>query len=328
MSGLELSLALGKDYDRMRALRTAEVTVPGVRLSTEILGITDSFQRALEFDLAEMSLSFYLALRSRLGDECPFIALPVFSSRMFRHSSVFVHTESRLGGPEDLAKGPWRVALPEYGTTMALWLRGILSDDYAADWAGSVWQAGRRSLVVDYRDYPIPPEYTLAAFDPAQPSLWQQVASGNVDMYFGRAPLGWQDGQQGVRRLFPDYRAVERDYFARTGVFPIMHLIVIRRERYEQDGWLAQPLFDAFLAAKQRALFDLQDVSTTTVALPGIGSVVEDAIADFGLDWWPYGVQRNLPTLRAALGYSARQGLLPDAELSVESLFPTELLHT
>jgi 4,5-dihydroxyphthalate decarboxylase len=257
-----------------------------------------------EFDAAEMSMSSYLLRRSR-GDDA-LVAIPVFTSRFFRHSCVFVHADSGIERPEDL-KGK-RVGVPEYQRTAAVWIRGFLQDDYGVSpsdvrwFQGGLEQTGRSEKLaieipaVDIR--PIEPDQTLSSM----------LASGELDAYIGaRAPSSFD--RQRVRRLFPNFKVDEAEYYRRTSIFPIMHTVVLRRDVLERYPWAARSLYDAFEAAKAQALAHLGSSVALAVTLPWLIAELEETQALMGADYWPYGVEPNRATLEALARYSFEQGL-------------------
>lgn len=317
-----LTLACG-GYDRTLALALGDVRPAGLDLTYLRLPVEEIFWRMTrhdEFDAAEMSMSSYLIRRSR-GDDA-LLAIPVFTSRFFRHSCIFVNAAAGIERPEDL-KGR-RVGVPEYQMTAAVWIRGFLEDDYGVRPADLRWfqggleQPGRSEKlpiqVPGVEITPITPEQTLSSL----------LAAGRLDAVLGaRAPSTF-DGRR-VKRLFPDYRTVEADYFKRTGLFPIMHTVVLRRELLARHPWVARSLYDAFSAAKARAMAELGSSVALAATLPWLVAEVESARALMGEDYWPYGVEPNRPTLEALARYSYEQGLSARV-VSVDELFAPSTL--
>lgn len=326
MPKLELTLACW-DYDRTRALMDGSVQAEGLSLNCLSLPVEETFFRMLrhrEFDVAELSLSSYLISLSR--PDPPFIAIPVFPSCMFRHSGIFVNADSGIREPKDLIGK--RVGTPEYQMTAAVWIRGILAEHHGVPvdamtyCTGGAEQPGRAeklklNLPANIRVERIGPEQTLS----------RMLRDGEIDaLYTARTPSTFLDGSGRVRRLFPDYGQVERDYHAKTGIFPIMHVIVIRRELYQAHRWIAQSLYKAFLEAQRRSYQDLAESVVLKTMLPWLNSNVEEARARMGEDFWPYSVERTRATLATLLRYSAEQGLIP-APAEPESLFAPETLE-
>lgn len=319
MPKLPLSMACC-DYDRTRAFLDGRIPVEGVDLTCLGLPVEEVFFRMLrhrEFDVAEMSLSSYVL--SLFSEKPPFIAIPVFPSRFFRHSCIYVNHNSGIREPKDLAGK--RVGTPEYQMTAGVWIRGILSDEYSVPvksvsyFNGGLEQPGRSeklalSLPADIRLQPIPETKTLAAM----------LDAGEIDaIYTAPTPSTFTHGSGAVKRLFEDYETVERAYFLKTRIFPIMHTVVIRREVYEKNPWVAQSLCKAFALAQQEVYHDLCYTSALKFMLPWLIRHVEDTRAVMGEDFWPYGFEPNVRTLDTFLRYHYEQGL------SKRQLNPREL---
>ena len=326
MPRLRLTLACW-NYDRTRALLEGRVRPDGIDLNYLSLPVEETFFRMLrhrEFDAAEMSLSSYVM--SLFTPERPFIALPVFPSRVFRHSCIYVNARSGIREPKDLAGK--RVGNPEYQLTAGVWIRGLLSDDYGVPvdsvtyYTGGEEQPGRGEklrleLPAAIRVQRIGPEQTLSSM----------LASGDIDaLYTPRMPSSFRRGDGTVRRLFEDFVAVEREYFRKTGVFPIMHTVVVRRDVYEKHPWVAQSLFKAFREAQKETYADLYETSALKAMLPWLIAHVEEARREMGEDYWPYGLQRNAHTLATFLRYSHEQGLSKRV-LEPAELFARETLE-
>ncbi len=303
---ISLTLACGP-YDRTMPLALGDVRPAGIDLTYLRLPVEETFWRMTrhhEFDAAEMSMSSYLLRRSR-GDDA-LVAIPVFTSRFFRHSCVFVRADAGIEKPEDL-KGK-RMGVPEYQMTAAVWERGFLEDDYGVRPSDMTWfrggleQPGRvEKLAVEI------PGVDLRDIDPSD-TLSAMLARGELDATMGaRAPASF-DGVR-VKRLFPNYREVEADYFRRTGIFPIMHTVVIRKEVLEWHPWVARSLFDAFCQAKDEVMAELNNSAALAVMLPWMIGEVEEARVLMGDDYWPYGYEPNGKTLEALARYSHSQGL-------------------
>ena len=317
---LPLTLACGL-YDRTVALALGDVRPAGIDLNYLRQPVEETFWRMTrhgEFDAAEMSLSSYIIRRSR-GDDSQ-VAIPVFVSRFFRHSYVFVNAESGIEQPEDLHGK--RMAVPEYQMTAAVWIRGFLEDDYGIRASDMRWFQGGMEQTGRIEKVPIEiPGVEIEPIGPDQ-TLSAMLAAGEIDaLMAARAPSTF-DGER-VRRLFPEYRTVEADYFRRTGIFPIMHTVVIRREVLERHPWVARSLYDAFCAAKDLALTELGDAPALTASVPWLKADVEEARSLMGEDYWPYGLEPNRKTLEALARYDHEQGLaerlVPIEELFAES---------
>src|SRR5688572_13375254 len=316
------------DYDRTRALMDGSVAPDGIELLYLNQPVEETFFRMMrhrEYDCSEMSLSSYVA---SLGSENPpFIAIPVFPSRFFRHSCIFVSARSGIRKPEDL-KGK-RIGVPEYQMTAPVWIRGILSDDYGVKvtdvehFSGGEEQPGRDekiklSLPGNIRLKPIPADKTLS----------RMLADGELDaLVTARAPSSFHKEPDKVRRLFPDYVEKEKEYYRRTKIFPIMHTVVLRRDVYEKNPWAAQSLYKACVASKAKA-YELYDQTAALPAmLPWSVAHVEEARREMGEDWWPYGLAPNRQVLDTFLRYHHEQGL-SRRRFAPEELFARETLES
>jgi len=308
VSRLQLTFACG-DYDRTRALEEGTVRPDGIDLTYLRLPVEETFFRMLrhrEFDVAEMSLSSYV--KSLDTDERPFVALPVYTSRQFRHAGVFVHGDSGIEEPGDL-RGKV-VGTPEWQLTANVWIRGTLADQYGVPVESVEYRTGGQETpgriekaAVDLgeriRIRPIGPDQTLAAM----------LATGEIDAFQGpRVPSSFVPGGT-VRRLFTDPVAAEKQYFTETGIFPIMHVVVVRRDLYERHPWVAQTLTKALYRAKRQAAAELYDASALRVMLPWLIPGLEEARALMGEDYWSYGLQANEHVLATFLRYHHEQGL-------------------
>jgi 4,5-dihydroxyphthalate decarboxylase len=316
------------DYDRTRALADGTVRPEGIDVTYLNLPVEETFFRMMrgqEFDASEMSLSSYTA--SLHSPDPKFIAIPAFPSRFFRHSCIFINTKSGIKKPEDL-KGK-RVGVPEYQMTAPVWIRGILSDDHGVKvtdyehyWGGEEEPGRIDKLKIDVpasvRIKPIGDSKTLSAM----------IAAGELDaMVTARAPSTFYEQPDKVQRLFPDYVPVEKDYFRRTRIFPIMHTVVIRRDVYEKNPWVAQALYKALVASKAKAMEMYNQTAAMAAMLPWLVAHVEEARRELGNDWWPYGLDANRHVLDTFLRYHHEQGL-SKRRLKPEELFAKETLET
>jgi len=323
MANLPLSLACW-NYDRTRGLLEGRIPVDGIDLTYLNLPVEETFFRMLrhrEFDVSEMSLSSYTL--SLFRDDPPFIAIPVFPSRFFRHSCIYVHADSGIREPKDLIGK--RVGNPEYQMTAPVWIRGILSDEYgvpvtgASYFSGGEEQPGRDEKIA----LSLPPEIRLQPI-PRTHTLSQMIESGEIDaLYTARAPSTFRGGAGRVRRLFPDYPSVERAYYEKTRIFPIMHVIAIRRAVYDKHPWVAQSLYKAFIAARDEAYRDLHETAALKAMLPWAVHYVEETEALMGADYWSYGVDANAHALDTFLRYSHEQGLAK-RRLTARDIFAPE----
>ena len=322
MAKLTLTLACG-DYDRTRALTTGAVQPAGVELNVVTLEPEAMFYRMArfrEFDVSELSLSTYTVLRGR-GE--PLVAIPAFPSFSFRHSSIFVGADAGIREPGDLSGK--RVGVPKYHMTAAVWIRGTLEDEYGVAPRDIHWFEGGEGARVKEVDVTLPAEIRKEAV-PAGRNLGDMVASGELDAFIGaRRPAAFASGR--VRRLFPDFRRVERAYYEKTGIFPIMHAVVLKEELARRHPWLPRSLYDAFVEAKRVAYQRLDFTAALPVSLPWLVAEVEETRALMGDDPFPYGVARNRKTLETLAGYTFRQGLAP-RHLTVEEMFCESVLAT
>ena len=287
----------------------------------------EMFHRSLhfqQFDVTELSFSNYLTLTA-LGT-CPYVAIPVFPGRRFRHNGIYIGPKSGIKKPEDL-KGRI-VGSPEYQVTASVWIRGILEDEYGVKTSDIRWRAGglREPSRLEKVDYKAPPGVELERIGPDQ-TLSQMLADGEIDAVIGpRAPNGFGDENSGITRLFPDFIEREKEYFKRTGIFPIMHLLTIRKDRVAQWPWLPDSLFKAFETSKDMAIERLLEENEPMATYPWIDGVVREAQAFMGKDYWPYGMEENRTALEAILRYHYDQGLAV-RKLSLEKIFVPSTLE-
>ena len=318
MAKLKITIACG-NYDRTRALSDGTVQPEGVELNYIPIRPAETFWRMLnneEFDASEMSLSSYTILRSQ-GDT-RFIALPVFPSRIFRQSCVYVHSRSGIKRPEDL-KGR-RFGAADYQMTAAVWVRGFLQHDYGVlpedlDWVvGAPVRPGVN----------IPERIRIEHIGPDR-SLDGMLDRGELDALLGVTfPRPFLAGSRRVRRLFPNYRRVEEDYYRRTGIFPIMHTFVLKSSLFEAEPWVAISLYKAFVQAKQLNDRLLYDTDALHAGLPWLIDEIERSRRVFGGEIWDYSVEGSRPTLEALVQYLDEQGLTA-RRMGVEELFVPNL---
>ena len=319
MTKLQLSVAMG-DYDRTRALFDGRVQIDGVDPIYMLLNPEEMFFRAMrsmDFDIAELSFSSYLVKHSK-GD-CPYIAIPVFLSRAFRHTSIYVRKD-RIEKPEDL-KGK-RIGLPEYQLTANVWARAILQDDFGVRPEDVTWVRGG----IDTPGRPekiklqLPANVTVEAA-PEGKTISELLDQGDIDGFIGpRPPSRSALANPNIGWLFDDPTAVAKDYYRRTGVFPIMHVVGIRKELAAQHPWLPGAVFKAFTQSKAAALALLSDTSATKVTLPFVEEQLKAARETMGEDYWSYGVAPALKTLETFVRHHHSQGLSA-LLMSVDELF-------
>ena len=308
MSKLHISVAMG-DYDRNRALYDGRVQIDGCDPVYMLLNPEEMFFRAMrsrDFDITELSFSSYLVKHAK--GESPYIAVPVFLSRAFRHTSIYVRKD-RIKKPEDL-KG-CRIGVPEYQLTAVVWARSILQDDYGVNPEDVTWVRGG----IDTPGRPekikldLPPGVTIEAA-PAGHTISDLLDKGEIDAFIApRPPSGAALSNPNVAWLFDDPTTVAKDYYRRTGIFPIMHVVGIRKELAEQNRWLPAAVFKAFGESKAKALELLADTSATKVTLPFVEEQLKAARETLGNDFWSYGVEPNRKTIEAFLHHHHAQGL-------------------
>ena len=326
MSKLQLSIAMG-DYDRTRPLWDGRVQIDGVDPVYMLLSPEEMFFRAMrsqDFDVSEMSFSSYLIKHSR--GECPYIGIPVFLSRAFRHTSMYVRKD-RIQKPEDL-RGK-KIGLPEYQLTANVWARAILESDFGVrpdevTWVqGGIETAGRPEKI----KLQLPANICVESA-PEGKTISQLIHDGAIDGFMGPRPPSKQALQnQNVRWLFDDPTAAAKDFYARTGVFPIMHILGLRKELAEQHPWLPNALFKAFSQSKRQALESLEDTSATKVTLPFVEEQLLAARQSLGEDFWSYGVAPARKTLEMFVQQHFSQGLSPRA-MRVEEIFHPSTYET
>lgn len=318
MPGPTITLAI-QDHDHTRALVDGSVTVEGLDLNVVILSPPSQiFLRMLnkeEFDVSEMSLSNYLIALVH-GDR-RFVAIPVFPSRVFRHSYIWVHADAGIQDPKDLIGK--RVGIADYSMTALLFVRGLLKHEYNVLPEDIHWFR-RRSEHVSIQ---APPTLRIDNIEKGQ-TLEGLLEARKLDaLAVTSPPQSFKNGSPVVRRLFPDAKRVEAEYYRRTKIFPIMHLVVLRRAIYEKNPFIATALTQAFQRAKQQAYATLEERLSP---MPWMNLDLEYAQQTLGSDLYPYGVKPNLPTLEAATLYAYEQGLT-ERRFAVNELFAPETLE-
>jgi 4,5-dihydroxyphthalate decarboxylase len=319
MSRLRLNIMTGR-YDRIDPLRDGRVQVEGCEINYLCMGPEEGFYRAFtneEFDVTELSFSSYIIARSRGIND--YIAVPVFLSRVFRHSAIYIRSDAGIRAPADL-KGR-AVGVPVYAMTAALWARGMLADEYGVRPADVKWLTGGLEEPGRYGKYPLnlPPEIKVEAI-PNDQTLSAMLQRGEITaLVSARAPSCF-DGTN-VVRLFPDFRSQEKSYYRKTKLFPIMHVLAIREDLVHSEPWLPSSVYKAFLEAKRIAMEDNREVATPKVTAPWISAELAETELLMGHDFWKYGFKQNLAELELMTRWSYEQGL------AVRKLDPKELFH-
>jgi 4,5-dihydroxyphthalate decarboxylase len=320
MPSVPITFACGL-YDRVLALQTGEIKASGIDLNFLVFDnprqIFDRMNNSLEFDACEMSSSEFISRFA--ANKLPYVAIPVFVSRVFRHGFIVVNRK-HVTSPEDLAGK--RIGVPLYTQTAALFVRGLMQHDLDVDLSGIEWIQGAVNEPGAYGNPAVMPMRKPVKITPNQSgkSLSELLETGEIQAIIGSNLPKSLNRHPDVVRLFPDYRAREQDYYRRTKIFPIMHLIVIRNEVYERHPFVATSLYDAFTAAKDRAWEKMRFSGTLRYMLPWLPDDVAEIDEIFGGDCWPYGVEPNRPTLEALMAYMVEQGLIPEP-IPVEKLF-------
>lgn len=321
MADLTLTFACGP-YDRMEPLRTGEIKPEGIALDyIPIQAPREIFDRMVgkrEFAMSELSLSEFVAQSAR-GD-CPFVALPVFPSKAFRHGFICINRQAGIEKPADLSGK--RIGVPLYTMTAAIWIRGILQHDYGVDLSSVTWVQGAVEKAGSHgtpHALPLLKPANIAANESGR-SLGDMLADGEIDALIGSRLPDTLGAHPDVARLFPDFRAVEIDYYRRTGIHPIMHLVAIRRDVYEADSWIAAPLYKAFCEARDQALRDLRFSGAQKAMLPFLYADIAEIDEIFGGEPWPYGIEANRATLETCVQYMVEQDFIP-TPLDIDDLF-------
>jgi len=317
MAKQTLTYAGSTYFDRLPGGATSSVEL-NVTTTDDLGGLFRAICRSTDWDVAEFSLSNYLTLRGN-GDT-RYVALPVFPSRSFRHSQIYVSSASGITEPSEL-RGR-RVAIPEYHMTAGVWMRAFLASDFGVNPSDVQWVTPSEALAYATEvDFPIPSDVSLVTADESLDAL---LAAGEVDALFTvTAPPSFADASGSVLRLFPDYRAVEEDYFRRTGFFPIMHTVVIAEEVYRENRDVAVALVELFQQAKEAGIARLTNLNAVAIVDPWVGADLERVVSLFGGDPFIYGIPANRPALEAMLDYHFEQGLTR-SKLAIEEVFASE----
>jgi 4,5-dihydroxyphthalate decarboxylase len=309
---LSLTLACTAS-DRTRPILDGRVSVPGVAFIALPGEPEDIFRRALRdraFDVSELSMGSHIVTTAR-GDS-PYVGVPVFPSRAFRHSAIYIRTDRGIAGPGDLAAR--KVGVPEYQQTAALWVRGILREHYGVDTRGIAWRTGGERVAIS-----LPEGFDVRSLGEDLPAA---LAAGRLDALIApRPPAAFENRAAPVGRLWPDYRAEEIAWHRATGFFPIMHCLALRWDVAERHPWLPVELFRAFARAREMALAELRMVNVLRVSLPWAAAAFEEQAGIMGGDPWPYGFTRNREEIAAMIRFAVADGL------AAQPIPPEALFH-
>jgi 4,5-dihydroxyphthalate decarboxylase len=320
MVEVPITIACG-NYDRTRAIQDGRVKVEGCAVTYLPLYPEEIFHRAFkfqEFDVSEISFSSFI--RTVASGTSEYVGIPAFVSRIFRHSGIYVRADAGIHKPEDL-RGK-RIGVPEYQITAVVWMRGMMQHEYGVKPSEIHWRSGGQEQAGRQERTPLNPipGLDLKPIGPDQ-TLVGMLRAGELDALFtARAPSSFLAGEPHIRRLFANTRDAEQAYYRKTKLFPIMHLIGIRKQLVEWYPWLPVSLYKAFCEAKALAIRDLTDVNALIVSLPWLDAETRDTIAVMGNDFWSYGVHENMREIEALTQYAYEQGLA-ERKVGVEELF-------
>jgi len=323
MSKLQLNFACAL-YDRMQPIYTGEVQIEGIDLNFIPIElprpIFDRMSGGEEFDVAEYSSSEYV--QRYAARECPFVAIPVFPSRTFRHSFISINKKSGIKTPKDL-EGK-RVGVALYTMTAAIFIRGLLQHEYGVDVDKIHWVQGAINEGGAHGSPTVLPllKKIDLEINTSGKSLGDLLEDGEVDATIGTSLPQAIRHNPDIARLFPNFKEVEKEYYARTKIYPIMHLVAIKKEIYERHPFVATSLFNAFNKSKNIALEKMMNLRALRYMLPWMAEDIDEIHDVFGGDPWPYGLEPNRPTLEALVTYLVDQGLVaPDKKPTLDELF-------
>jgi len=322
MANQKIAFASGL-YDRFLPLYTRQVVPDGIDLDFTVIDnpreIFDRMAGGLEFDACEMSGTEYIT-HLATGNS-PFVALPVFASRMFRHGFITINTKSGIKTPKDLEGR--RLGVQLYTMSAAMWIRGMLQHDHGVDLSGVTWVQGSIDSAGTHGTPTVLPllKQPDVVNNESDRSLSQLLEDGEIDAILSaQLPTGLGTHPD-IARLFSEVRAVETDYYTRTKIFPIMHFVVIRKDVYDANPAVAGALYDAFCKAKDVALERMFYTGALRYMMPFLPDDLDEIDRVFGGDPWPYGIEPNRPTLEAEIQYLVEQDYIA-APMAIEDLFP------
>jgi 4,5-dihydroxyphthalate decarboxylase len=311
MSKLKLTLACW-DYDRTRPLIDGRVQAEGIDLDIKVMRPRQTFPRMLEnreFEISELSLASYVSLTGR--GTCPFVAIPVALSKIFRHSCIYVRTDAGIRTPGDL-RGK-RVGTTQLGSTATVFMNGMLQHEYGVNLEDMHWFIGGLTTPTQRPLIPFQlPEKIKVEFLPPSETLERMLDSGDLDALLAiNIPSMFERGSPRIARLFPNYYEVEQDYYRRTGIFPIMHTVVVRDDIHREHPWVARSMYRAFCEARDIAVDGLYDTDALRLSLPWLINHIEETWRVLGKNFWAYGLEPNRPALEAIGQYVYEQRLSP-----------------
>ncbi len=319
MADIKLTLACW-DYDRTRPLIDGRVKPEGIEFDFRVLRPRETFPRMLdkkEFEVSELSLASFAALKGR--GECPFVAVPVVLSKIFRHSCIYVRKDAGIRRPQDL-RGK-RVGTSQYGATALVFMRGMLEHDHGVKAEDMRWFVGGLNTFLEPPLIPLNLPKVKLEFLPEGQTLEKMFDAGELDALLSiYIPKSFLNGAPHVARLFPNFKEVEQDYYRRTRICPIMHIVAVREDVHRDHPWVARNIYRAFRQARDLAVEGFYDTDALRIALPWLLDHVEEAWRVFGKDFWAYGLEANRPTFEAIGRYVHEQGLSPRV-VSADELF-------
>jgi 4,5-dihydroxyphthalate decarboxylase len=320
MFNLKLTLACW-DYDRTRPLIDGRVKPEGIDLDIKVMRPREMFPRMLEkkeFDVSELSLGSYVTLKGR--GSCPFVAVPVTLSKIFRHSCIYVRTDAGIRTPQDL-RGK-RVGTTQLGSTGTVFMNGMMQHEFGVRLGDIHWFIGGLDSATPRPVIPLNlPETIKVDFLPSDQTLERMLEAAQLDALFALyIPSIFQNGSPHIARLFPNYYEIERDYYRRTRIFPIMHTVAIRDDVYREHPWVTESIYKAFCEARDLAVAGLYDTDALRLSLPWLISHLEETWQVLGKDFWAYGLEPNRPAFEAIGQYVYEQGFSPRA-VTADELF-------
>jgi len=323
----------GYDYDRVRAIMDGHSGIEGADVNFNVENIYSlnryAFGTEPAYDITELGLIPFISKYIN-NDFHEYVLIPVFISRIFRHRNVFVHVDAGIEKPEDL-RGK-RVGTPGYGMSANTWIRGFLLDEYGVgaddmQWIETTKSSDKGTLNEGFGKYYFPNDFPLKKGPPGVDESELLLSGGCDALITAITPQAFLDGNPNIRRLFPDVEATEQDYYRKTGLFPIMHVVAIRAELVREVPWLPKAVFGMYEEAKEKAYTDLETTTSLKVSLPWVTQEFENTRKLMGRDYWPYGIERNRKELELVMRYVHEQGLVK-RRLEFEEVFHPSLMET